>query len=151
MITVEYAGPASYQVGPLPCHDVRAWWTVTDGREIGRVKRVAGAELKRELRADGIPADHIECVSVDMSTYNHPHLNAMLTFRVYTREQFQARAELRKAVYTHCDGCRRTQPGQIVRNLASGTETALCFECWKPNSSAYQMLHYIKANGRVQI
>lgn len=151
MITVEYAGPASYQVGPLPCYDVRAWWTVIDGREVGRVKRAAGAELKRNLRADSIPADHVECVSMDLSTYSHPHLNAMLTFRVRTHEQFAAREELRKAVYTHCDGCRQTAPSKIVRNLVSGTEQALCYGCWHPHRSAYQVLHYIKATGRVQI
>jgi hypothetical protein len=148
LITTEYAGPASRQVGTLPCYDVRAWWTVRDGRTEGHVKLSAGHELKRHVRAD-----HVEFVHMDMDTYGSPRINAMITFRVLTHEQFAARAELRTRVYKNCDGdgCTR-EPGQLVRMDADKSERALCYTCWKPlcDAGACQVLHWIKSNGRVQ-
>lgn len=90
LITVEYAGPASQQVGSLPQYDVRAWWVVRDEGTEGRVKLAAGRELKRHVKAD-----HVEFVRADTDTYNSPHINSMMTFRVLTREQFTERARLR--------------------------------------------------------
>lgn len=146
LITTEYAGPASRQVGPLPCHDVRAWWVAQDDGTIGRVKLDAGRELKRHVRAD-----HVEFVHMDMSTYNSPHMNAMITFRVLTKAQFAARAELRARVYTQCELSRcGGDPGQLVR-MENGLERALCFGCWYPIKSTCQVLHWIKANGKLQI
>lgn len=146
LITVEYKGPASRQVGNIPCHDVRAWWRMEGDRSIGNVKRAAGDELKRHVKAD-----HVEFVSMDMDTHGHPSMNAMLTFRVFTAEQFTARAELRARVYTTCEGCGRTQPGQVVRTEADNAERVLCFECWHPIKATCKVLHWIKANGRIQI
>ena len=143
LITVEYAGPASRQVGSLPWHDVRAWWVVRDEGSIGRVKLAAGRELKKHIKAD-----HVEFVHMDMDTYNSPRMNAMLTFRVLTAEQFQNRAELRSRRYTTCDGCDMA-PGQLVQT-AEG-ERALCFTCWHPISDACKVLHWINANGRLQV
>lgn len=144
MITVEYAGHASRQVGNLPMHDVRAWWVVRDEGTIGRVKLAAGRELKRHTTAD-----HVEYATMDMNTYNSPHLDAMITFRVLTHEQFTARAELRKRVYSACDGCGCPHPGEVVR-VADGAERALCFTCRRTLTGPYQVLHWIKANGKVQ-
>lgn len=146
LITPEYAGPASRQVGPLPCYDVRAWWVARDERTIGNVKIAAGRELKRHVKAD-----HVEFVHMDMDTYKSPHMNAMLTFRVLTKSQFAARAELRTRVYKRCDGCGSDSPGQVVRMESDRAERALCFGCWHPNKSTCQVLHWIKNNGRLQI
>ena len=145
LITTEYAGHASRQVGNLPWHDVRAWWVVRGEGSIGRVKLAAGRELKRHIKAD-----HVEYVNMDMDTYNSPHMNAMITFRVLTHEQFTARAELRTRVYTACDGCACDHPGEVVR-VADDTERALCFTCRKALTGAYQVLHWIMANGKLQV
>jgi hypothetical protein len=156
MITVEYAGPASRQVGTLPWYEVRAWWTVRDGGTTvrdggttGRVKLAAGRELKRHVQAD-----HVECVNVDMDTYNSPRINAMITFRVLTHEQFEHRAELRKRVYTRCDGdgCAN-EPGQLVEFFADRRHAALCYGCWHPlsvgESGAVKVLHWINRHGKL--
>ena len=147
LITTEYAGPASYQVGPLPCHDVRAWWVAQDEQTIGRVKTSAGRELKKHIKAD-----HVECVNVnvDMDTYNSPHMNAMITFRVLTKAQFAHRAELRTRVYTGCDECGAAHPGQLVAMDATDTERPLCFGCWHPIRDTCRVLHWIQANGKLQ-
>jgi hypothetical protein len=147
-ITTEYAGPASRQVGTLPWYDVRAWWTA-DGAEggYGPVKLAAGRELKKHV-PDG---SHVECVGVDADTYNTPNINAMITFRVLTDEQFKVRAELRARHYAECetDGCEG-DPGQVVQRDSDGTELALCFGCWHPNRDAFKVLHWIN-RGRVSV
>lgn len=168
LITVEYAGPASRQVGNLPCYDVRAWWTVVGDRTAGNVKRAASRELKRH-----VAADHVEFVSWDVGTYNSPRLDAMITFRVLTAEQFADRRELRARVYTTCDECHNAQPGYVVLALTAdetrveqlseheytvatgrfptGDERALCHSCWHPIRDTCKVLHWINRNGRVQI
>lgn len=146
LITVEYAGPAPRQVGTLPMHDVRAWWTVRDEGTTGRVKLAAGRELKRHINAD-----HVECVTMDMDTYNSPNMNAMITFRVLTAEQFTRRAELCARVYKRCDGCSGTSPGQLVTVEGNDTPQALCYGCWHPISERCKVLHWIKADGRLQV
>lgn len=146
LITVEYKGPAVRQVGSDPWYEVRAWWRMEGDRSIGNVKRAAGDELKRHVKAD-----HVEFVSMDMDTHGHPSMNAMLTFRVFTAEQFTARAELRARVYAECNGCREAAPGYLVRMTASSMEHALCFGCWHPIKATCKVLHWIKANGRIQI
>lgn len=147
-ITVEYAGPASRQVGYLPWYDVRAWWTAdgADGGD-GPVKLEAGRELKKHLPK----GSHVEFVHADTSTFKTPHINSMMTFRVLTDEQFKERAELRARHYAECetDGCAG-DPVQIVQRDADGTELALCFGCWHPHRSGYRVLHSIN-RGRVQI
>jgi hypothetical protein len=153
LITVEYAGPTSHQVGNIPCYDVRAWWHVVSDRTEGNVKRAANLELKRHVKAD-----HVEFVRWDVGTYNSPNLDAMITFRVLTSEQFAARAELRTRVYATCDGCGCDHPGQVVRMAENGVirmdergpERALCFGCWNPIKDTCQVLHWIKSNGKLQ-
>lgn len=168
---VEYAGPAARQVGNLPRYEVRAWWTVSNERALGNVKRAAVRELKRH-----ITADHVEYVTMDMDTYNHPHMNAMITYRVLTAEQFAHRAELRKRVYKRCDGCGGDSPGQVVQSLTDadvhvtpshrtdygatvhavrfgrqpvGPERALCFTCWHPIKDTCKVLHWINRHGKL--
>lgn len=145
LITVEYAGPSSHQVGYDPCHDVRAWWVVVSDRTAGNVKRAAGAELKRHIHAD-----HVEFVRWDVGTYKSPHLNAMITFRVLTHEQFDARERDRALVFTTCDGCGCDHPGYLVTMNADGTQRALCYSCWRPIRDTCKLQHWIKANGKLQ-
>lgn len=145
LITVEYAGPASRQVGNLPQYDVRAWWVVCDEGSEGRVKLAAGRELKKH-----VTADHVEFVHMDEDTFKSPHINAMLTFRVLTADQFKARAELRSRVYGQCENHRcGEQAGQLVR-MSDNTERALCFTCWKPIKDTCKVLHWINRHGKVQ-
>ena len=144
LITTEYAGHASRQVGALPCHDVRAWWTTRDERTIGHVKLSAGRELKRHIKAD-----HVEFVHMDMDTYNTPHMNAMITFRVLTKSQFAERAELRSRVYGQCELPRCGGDADQLVRMEDGTEVALCYGCWHPISSTCQVLHWINRNGRL--
>ncbi|SRR6266576_2160024 len=146
LITVEYAGPTSHQVGNLPCYDMRVWWTVASDQTEGNVKRAAGVELKRH-----VVADHVEFVRWDVGTYSSPRLDAMITFRVLTAEQFAARAELRARVYAECNGCRDEHPGYLVRMTSSGIDHALCFGCWNPIKDECKVLHWIKANGKLQV
>ena len=147
LITVEYAGPASRQVGSLPWYDVRAWWVATELAE-GLVKLAAGRELKKH-----VTADHVEFVHMDMDTYNHPHINAMLTFRVLTHEQFATRAELRARRYTTCDGCGCKGPSNLVNEHATGRELALCYTCWRPRADAREVgvLHWINRHGKLGV
>lgn len=149
LITVEYAGQASRQVGPFPMHDVRAWWVIRDEGTEGRVKVAAGRELKKHVRAD-----HVEFAFMDMDTYSTPHINAMMTFRVLTAEQFDARAELRSRRYTRCDGCADDSPGQLVHmydDVSGQPERALCYACWRPLAVTVQckVLHWIDRRGRL--
>lgn len=146
LITVEYAGPASRQVGSIPCHDVRAWWRTGDDATVDNVKRAARAELRRHIKAD-----HIEFVTMDMDTYSSPSVNAMLTFRVFTQAQLASRAELRARVYSTCDGCGCDHPGQVVRMDDGSAERALCHGCWHPIRDACKVLHWIKANGKLRV
>lgn len=149
-ILTELAGPTSRQVGQLPCYDVRAWWTVRSERSEGRVKLAAGQELKKELPG----AAHVEFVRMDLDTCNSPRMNATLTFRVLTEEQFARRAELRSRVYRKCDGDGCTEePGQLVRMLDDSTERALCYACWRPLADAQRckVLHWINRHGKLQV
>lgn len=148
LITVEYAGPASRQVGSLPCYDVRAWWTVRSEGSEGRVKLAAGRELKRH-----VPADHVEFVHMDADTFKSPHINAMVTFRVLTAAQFAARAELRSRTYRTCDGCASTSPGQVVRPTDGTEERALCYACWESlrAGGGWSLVHWINSNGKLNV
>lgn len=152
LITVEYAGHASRQVGPLPMHDVRAWWQVRDENTMGHVKLAAGRELKRHIKAD-----HVEFSHMDMDTHGHPHMNAMITFRVLTKAQFAERAQLRTRRYTRCEGDSCTQqPGQLVYMFDDTTgqpERALCYACWRPLADTVQckVLHWIDRDGKLQV
>ena len=148
LITVEYAGEASRQVGSYPLHDVRAWWTVRDEGSDGRVKLAAGRELKRH-----ITADHVEFVTMDADRYKWPSINAMVTFRVLTHDQFTARAELRSRVYTTCQGCGSGSPGHLLRMRADGSERALCYPCLRalPDGTQYATVAWIKADGKLQV
>lgn len=148
LITVEYAGPTTVQVGVLPCYDVRAWWTVRSEGSEGRVKLAAGHELKKH-----VPADHVEFVRMDADTYNSPHVNAMVTFRVLTAAQYAARAELRSRTYRKCDGCTSTSPGQLVRPMDGTAERALCYACWEPlrAGGGWGLVHWINRHGRLSV
>lgn len=53
--------------------------------------------------------------------------------------------------FEHCDRCPEPA-GQLVR-LLNGTETALCYRCWKPLShgdgdGSATVLHWINRYGR---
>lgn len=148
LVTVEYAGPASRQVGNLPWHDVRAWWVARDEGTLGRVKLAAGRELKRHLKG----TFHVECVNVDMNTYKSPHIDAMITFRVLTREQFAERKRLASLVVLSCTTCGGLDPCNYLR-MADGTMQGACFTCLRgPLADAvYSTVAWIKADGRLQI
>lgn len=146
LITTEYAGPAAYQVGNLPCYDVRAWWVVRDESTTGRVKLSAGRELKRNINAP-----HVEFVSMDADHYKSPHINAMLTFRVLTKEQFESRESRRKEVHKTCVGCRALPPGQLVEMRDNHEELALCYTCWVPIKHECKVLHWINRYGKLQV
>ncbi|MFD5069128.1 hypothetical protein ACFWNC_14520 [Streptomyces sp. NPDC058369] len=145
MITVEFAGRASRQVGNLPCYDVRAWWAVRDEDSQGRVKLAAGRELKKHVHAD-----HVEFVSMDMDTYKSPHINAMLTFSVLTKEQYKQREARRREVHSVCVVCGIKGPGQLVLR-ESGEEQALCYLCWHPIRGTTKVLHWINRNGKLNV
>lgn len=148
LITTEYAGPASYQVGPLPCHDVRAWWTVRDEQTIGRVKLAAGRELKKHVKAD-----HVEFVTMDMDTYNTPHMNAMVTFRMFTKAQFAERARLRALVVHSCNLCGSPDPCNYLR-MPDKRMQGVCYACLRGprlEGVEYSTVAWIKANGRLQV
>lgn len=148
LITVEYAGPTTYQVGNLPQHDVRAWWCLVDDGTIGRVKLAAGRELKRHVKAD-----HVEFVRMDMSTYNTPHIDAMMTFRVLTHKQFTERERLAALVVQSCATCGSDSPCNYLR-MPDGREQGACYTCLHGEPLAgvqYRTIAWIKANGRLQI
>lgn len=147
LITVEYAGHATRQVGPLPCYDVRAWWVVRDSGTEGRVKLQAGRELKRH-----ITADHVEFVHMDTDGYKSPHMNAMVTFRVFTAAQFAERARLRALVVRSCALCGNTSPGHYLR-MPDQSEQGVCYTCLRGpqlKHVAYTTIAWIQANGRLQ-
>ena len=59
-------------------------------------------------------------------------------------------------VYTHCDRCSSTAPGQVVRFFHDGHEEALCYSCWNPLTwtggigvGQCKVLHWINAYGRL--
>lgn len=148
LITVEYAGPASRQVGNLPWYDVRAWWVIRDEGTEGRVKLAAGRELKKH-----ITADHVEFTHMDASTHNTPHINAMMTFRVLTREQFTRRAALRALVVRSCALCTSPDPCNYLR-MPDNSEQGVCFTCLRSKALVdvpYRTIAWIKTNGRLQI
>lgn len=146
---IEYAGRAGRQVGTGTVHEVRAWWNAISDEE-GAVKRAATAAVRKEVGKGGSVAFE----SWDMSTYSHPQINAMVRVRVLTDEQVARRKELKTRRYTTCGGnggrCTST-PGEVVR-VSEGVEQALCYGCRTalPKGS-YQVVHWIKADGRVQI
>lgn len=144
---IEYAGRAERHVGWGITHEVRAWWNVNLDSD-GTVKRAALDAVRAEV-AEGY---HVEYVSRDMSTYNTPRLDAMYLVRVLSPEQTAQRAELRTRRYTSCttDTCPE-QPGYLVRMDADGTERALCYGCWAPIKSTCKVLHWIKADGNLQV
>lgn len=148
MIKAEYAGPASCQVGTLPQYDVRVWWTIRDDGTEGRAKLEAGRELKRNIKAD-----HVEFVRADTSTYNTPHIDSMMTFRVLTREQFAERERLRKLVVQSCALCFDLNPTNYLR-MADKREQAVCFTCLRSpalSGERFSTIAFIKANGRLQL
>lgn len=148
LITVEYAGPASRQVGYLPWYDVRAWWTVQDENSERKVKLAARKELKRHIQAD-----HVEFVHMDMDTYNSPHINAMVTFRVLTAAQFAQRAERRAMVVHTCALCGSTDPCNYLR-MSDNSEQGVCYGCLRGPAlvnGTYQTIAWIGTNGRLQV
>lgn len=147
---IEYAGQADRQVGAGVVHEVRAWWNVNQDTQ-GEVKRAASAAVRKEVGKGGSVAFE----SWDMSTYSHPQLNAMIRVRVLTDEQVKARRELKDRRYSACDGdgdeCSNV-PGRLVRVDEKGTEKALCYTCLRTlPKGTYQVLHWIKADGRLQL
>lgn len=148
LITVEYAGPATFTVGTLPRYEVRAWWVIRDEGTIGRVKLAAGRELKKH-----VTADHVEFVTMDMSTYNTPHLNAMMTFQVLSSEQFDNRKRLAALVVRSCAMCGGDHPCNYLR-MPDDSERAVCYTCLNGpalQGVQYRTIAWIKNNGRLQI
>ncbi|MER6605729.1 hypothetical protein ABT282_07390 [Streptomyces sp. NPDC000927] len=145
---IEYKGIADRYAGTGVVHEVRAWWNAIQDDE-GAVKRAASKAVRDVVGKGG----SVTFDSWDMSTYSSPQLNAMVRVRVLTSEQMAARKELRERRYTECGGCKRDHPGQVVRR-ENGSEQAVCYACWgeiKGTGEACQVLHWIKADGRVQI
>lgn len=141
---IEYRGKANRWAGTGEVHEVAAWWNVNDTTH-GKVKRAA----VDAVRAEGAWAS-VTFESWDMSTYSTPQLNALIRVRCLTSQEVDREKELKSRRYTKCDGCGKF-PGEVVR-VADGSEQALCFTCQNklPNGS-YKVLHWIKADGRLQI
>lgn len=147
---IEYAGVADRQVGHGTIHQVRAWWNVNDTTQ-GRIKRAAIEAVREGTRT----ADSVEYVSMDMSTYSHPQMDAMVYVRVVPQDVADRRAELKTRKYTACTGgdgtCTET-PGELVRIKSDGTEHPLCYGCRTGLAAgSYQLVHWIKSDGRLQI
>lgn len=147
LITVEYRGRADRWSGRGVVHEVRAFWSALDGHS----ETAVAAQGKRELRAAGRIMDHAEYIGRELDTYNSPSLAAILRYRVLTVKELSVRAELRTRVYKECDGCGCDHPGQVVRMESDGSEAALCFGCWNPIKGTCKVLHWIQADGRLQI
>lgn len=146
---IEYAGTADRQVGHGTIHQVRAWWNVNDTTE-GRIKRAAIEAVREGTRT----ASLVEYVSMDMSTYNTPQLNAMVYVRVVPQSVADRRAKLKTRTYTTCaggDGTCKGTPGELVR-IADGSEVPLCYGCRTGLAAgSYQVVHWIKSNGKLQL
>lgn len=174
---VEYKGVADRWAGPGGVHEVRAWWNVYENTE-GQVKRAAVDTL---TPANGVVVTGTaEVIGMDTDTYSTPQLNAMVRIRVLTAAELATRTELRARVYRRCDGCGNDQPGYLVRRLTgadtdvrveqshelegggtvhrvtfgkvpSDAELALCYSCWHPIKADCKVLHWIKADGKLQV
>lgn len=145
-VFVEYIGPAERQVGTGTVHEVRAFWDARDGL----TEKQVAAEGKSALVSDGKILDHVEYIGRDLDTYRSPRLAAVLRYRALTPDEFRTRTELRSRRYTSCAGCGEEEPGQLVCR-ENGTEEALCFGCWNPVKYICKVLHWIKADGKLQL
>jgi hypothetical protein len=145
-VIIEYAGVADRWTGWGVVHEVRAWWSANQDSQ-GAVKRAAVAAVLAEVGS----TDRAEFASWDMSTYSTPQLNAMVRVRVLTAEEWARRKELRSRRCTRCDKCGCDHPGQLVTIDGVSTALALCFGCWHPIRERCKVLHWIKANGKLQV
>lgn len=144
---VEYKGVADRWAGSGVVHEVRAWWNIREHSE-GQVKRAA----INCLRTEGRVLDHAEVIGMDMSTYGTPNMNGMVRIRVLTVAEREAQKELKARHYTVCEVCGDKSPGEVVEIKATGVQQAMCFTCRTGlESGSYQVKHWIKADGTVQI
>jgi hypothetical protein len=143
---IEYAGVADRWAGDGVVHNVRAWWNVNETVQ-GAVKRAAVRAVRDALEDPG----HVAVIGMDTCTYGTPQLNALVRVRVRTHEEVAHRAELLTRRYPCCVGCVGPGAGYLVRMHADGAERALCFTCWDPVRGACKVLHWIKADGRLQL
>lgn len=148
---IEYVGVNDRQVGTGTLHKVHAFWTA--GRDDdGAVKRAASAAVRKVVGKGG----SVTFSSWEVGTYKHPHLDAVILVRVLTDAQVTARKELQSRRYSVCEGknatCTHQAPGEVVLVKDTGAELALCYGCRTalPKGS-YQVKHWIKSDGRVQI
>lgn len=146
MITVEYKGLADRWSGAGDVHEVRAFWNSIRDPE-GDVKRAASKEVRKVVGKGG----SVTFDSWDMDTHKNPSLAATVRVRVLTDEQVTARKELKARIYTVCAVCDKEPPGEIVRLLADGTEHPMCYSCRRGLDGKYQVVHWIKADGRIQV
>jgi len=148
MITVEFAGLADRWAGAGRVYNVRAWYRVVDENTYANVRRQAARAVRKELGPDAVGM--LEFVSEDMDTYNSPHINTLMRYRVLSPEEAAERRELRSRLYSSCDRCGAEKPDQVVRVRSSGTDEALCFGCWNPIRSDCRVLHYLTHRGRIK-
>lgn len=146
MITSEYKGLASQWSGIGDVHEVRVFWNSTRDPE-GGVERAASKAVREVVGKGG----SVTFDSWDVDTYKSPSLAAIVRVRVLTDEQVTARKELKARRYTVCAVCDNAPPGEIVRLLADGTEHPMCYSCRRGLQGPHQVIHWIKANGRIQV
>lgn len=144
LVIIEYKGLADRWAGTGVVHEVRAWWNVNEDDE-GAVKRAASKAVREEVGKGG----SVTFESWDMSTYKTPQLDALVRVRVLTPEQVDHRKELKTRRYAECAICG-TPPGELVL-LEDGEEHPLCYSCRRGLQGKYQVVHWIKADGKVQI
>lgn len=153
---VEYAGPADRHVGFGWTHEVRAWWNSKHTDE-GAVKRAACRAVCAELGPER--AHCTEVTSMDRGYYSAPHMDAMVRVRVLTKEQADARAELRSRVYRVCDMCGGPDPCEVRSVPVEGPrrqsepwpsmEPAVCYRCSLDLRGRSSVLHWLNRRGQI--
>lgn len=146
MITSEYKGLASQWSGIGDVHEVHVFWNSTRDPE-GGVERAASKAVREVVGKGG----SVTFDSWDVDTYKSPSLAAIVRVRVLTDEQVTARKELKARRYTVCAVCDNAPPGEIVRLLEDGTEHPMCYSCRRGLQGPHQVIHWIKANGIIQV
>lgn len=142
---IEYKGQADRQVGTGTVHEVRAFWNSMRDDE-GVVKRDASKAVRDVVGKSG----SVTFESWDLDTFKSPSLAAIVRVRVLTDEQVERRKRLKAARYDKCGICTTNDAGQLVL-WGDGSEQPLCYICMKGLGEKYQVVHYIKADGRLQL
>lgn len=152
-IRADYVRVSERQVGTGTLHTVHAFWDAVRDDQ-GAVKRAASAAVRKAVGRGG----SVTFESWEVDSFKHPSMNASVQVRVLSDADVKRIRELKSRRYTACEGpgtdgkgCA-SAPGEVVRVDDAGTEQALCYGCRTalPKGS-YQVRHWIKADGRIQI